>query len=61
MIRLAHLPPGLHVQVGVFGVAFDKPLAGGYFVAHEHVEGFVGFDGFFDVDFEDGAAGWVHG
>ena len=42
-------------------MAFDEAFAGGDFVTHEHVEGLVGLNGFFDVDFEDGALGGIHG
>src|SRR5579859_6911634 len=51
----------LDVDVGAFGVAFDEAFAGADFVAHEHVEDFVGFHSFIDIDFQDGAFGGVHG
>lgn len=41
-------------------MALNKPFARGYFVAHEHVEDFVGFDGLFDAHLEDGTLGRVH-
>src|SRR5690242_13550030 len=50
----------LHIQICAFGVAFDKALARGNLVAHEHVEDFVGFNSFLNRDFEDGAVGGIH-
>src|SRR5712692_7060854 len=51
----------LHVQIRALRVALYKSTARGDFVAHEHVEDFVGFYGFFDADLQDCAVLRVHG
>ena len=51
----------LHIQIRTFRVALNKAFPWGNFIAHEHVEGFVGFDGFFDGDFQDRAVSRIHG
>lgn len=41
-------------------MALDEPFPGADLVAHKHVEGLIGLDGFFDVDAQDGAFIGVH-
>src|ERR1019366_8405596 len=51
----------LHIQISALRMALNKALPRTHFIAHKHVEDFIGLHGLLNVHTQDSALAWIHG